>query len=100
MERKMERIAVMVLAGALLCGCGTTMGDRGLSGAGIGAGIGLIGGPPGRNCGRCGGRRGGHGQQPAQDRSRTTVLAGINPNLPRLFMFAPFAAYAGGRDAR
>jgi osmotically inducible lipoprotein OsmB len=43
----MERIAVIVLAGALLCGCGTTMGDRGLSGAGIGAGIGIIGGPPG-----------------------------------------------------
>jgi hypothetical protein len=47
MESKMERIAVIVLAGALLCGCGTTMGDRGLSGAGIGAGIGIIGGPPG-----------------------------------------------------
>jgi hypothetical protein len=31
----------------LLSGCGTTMGDRGLSGAGIGAGFGAIAGPPG-----------------------------------------------------
>lgn len=38
--------ALAVLA-ALLAGCGTTDGDRGLSGAGIGAGIGVLGGPPG-----------------------------------------------------
>jgi osmotically inducible lipoprotein OsmB len=44
---KMKAIGLMILASALLCGCGTTVGDRGLSGAGIGAGIGLIGGPPG-----------------------------------------------------
>ena len=31
----------------LLASCGTAVGDRGLSGAGIGAGVGLIGGPPG-----------------------------------------------------
>ena len=43
----MKAMGLLILAGALLCGCGTTMGDRGLSGAGIGAGIGLIGGPPG-----------------------------------------------------
>jgi hypothetical protein len=43
----MKAIGILILAGALLSGCGTTMGDRGLSGAGIGAGIGLIGGPPG-----------------------------------------------------
>jgi hypothetical protein len=36
-----------MLAAALLSGCGTAAGDRGLSGAGIGAGIGIIGGPPG-----------------------------------------------------
>jgi hypothetical protein len=43
----MKTIAVMCLAGLLLAACGTTTGDRGLSGAGIGAGIGVIGGPPG-----------------------------------------------------
>ena len=43
----MRSIAVVVLAAALLSGCGTTTGDRGLSGAGLGAGIGVIGGPPG-----------------------------------------------------
>jgi hypothetical protein len=37
----------MILAAMALSACGTTTGDRGLSGAGIGAGIGLIGGPPG-----------------------------------------------------
>ena len=36
-----------ILAALTLTACGTTTGDRGLSGAGIGAGIGLIGGPPG-----------------------------------------------------
>jgi len=36
-----------ILAALTLAACGTTTGDRGLSGAGIGAGIGLIGGPPG-----------------------------------------------------
>ena len=43
----MKTIGLLILAGALLSACGTTAGDRGLSGAGIGAGIGLIGGPPG-----------------------------------------------------
>jgi osmotically inducible lipoprotein OsmB len=43
----MRALAVAVLAAVLLAGCGTTKGDRGLSGAGIGAGIGIIGGPPG-----------------------------------------------------
>jgi osmotically inducible lipoprotein OsmB len=37
----------MILAAMALSACGTTTGDRGLSGAGIGAGIGVIGGPPG-----------------------------------------------------
>jgi len=36
----------LVLLGAALSACGTTVGDRGLSGAGIGAAIGIIGGPP------------------------------------------------------
>ena len=44
---KMRRFSIVVLGATLLSGCGTTMGDRGLSGAGIGAGIGVIGGPPG-----------------------------------------------------
>jgi osmotically inducible lipoprotein OsmB len=43
----MKTIALAILATVLLSGCGTTQGDRGLSGAGIGAGIGIIGGPPG-----------------------------------------------------
>src|SRR5579864_983382 len=45
--RKMRAALIALLATVLLAGCGTAMGDRGLSGAGIGAGIGLIGGPPG-----------------------------------------------------
>ena len=43
----MKAIGLIILAAVVLSGCGTAMGDRGLSGAGIGAGIGLIGGPPG-----------------------------------------------------
>ena len=43
----MRVLALAILASALLWGCGTTKGDRGLSGAGIGAGIGVLGGPPG-----------------------------------------------------
>ena len=43
----MKSIGLVIFVGMLLCGCGTTVADRGLSGAGIGAGIGLIGGPPG-----------------------------------------------------
>jgi osmotically inducible lipoprotein OsmB len=43
----MRSIVIVLLATSLLSGCGTAMGDRGLSGAGIGAGIGVIGGPPG-----------------------------------------------------
>ena len=41
----MRRMMIVAVAGvALLGGCGTTQGDRGLSGAMIGGGIGLIGG--------------------------------------------------------
>jgi osmotically inducible lipoprotein OsmB len=40
----MRIMAVAVASLALLGGCGTTQGDRGLSGALIGGGIGLIGG--------------------------------------------------------
>jgi hypothetical protein len=43
----MRVFTIVALAATLLSGCGTAMGDRGLSGAGIGAGIGIIGGPPG-----------------------------------------------------
>jgi len=34
--------AVVVIAGLALAGCGTTVGDRGLSGAGIGAASGAV----------------------------------------------------------
>jgi len=43
----MKIVAIAALAAVLLSGCGTAVGDRGLSGAGIGAGIGIVGGPPG-----------------------------------------------------
>jgi hypothetical protein len=43
----MKKIAMAIFTTLLLAACGTTQGDRGLSGAGIGAGIGIIGGPPG-----------------------------------------------------
>ena len=43
----MHKLAIAMMAAALLAACGTTPGDRALSGAGIGAGIGLLGGPPG-----------------------------------------------------
>ena len=43
----MRKLAMAMIAAALLAGCGTTPGDRALSGAGIGAGIGLLAGPPG-----------------------------------------------------
>jgi osmotically inducible lipoprotein OsmB len=41
------RMVALAMAALFLAGCGTTAGDRGLSGAGIGAGIGILGGPPG-----------------------------------------------------
>jgi hypothetical protein len=37
----------MMVAAAMLAGCGTQIGDRGLTGASIGAGVGVLGGPPG-----------------------------------------------------
>lgn len=43
----MKKLAMAMIAAALLAGCGTTTGDRTLSGAGIGAGVGLLAGPPG-----------------------------------------------------
>ena len=43
----MGRFVAMVIAAALLGGCGTQLGDRGLTGASIGAGVGVLGGPPG-----------------------------------------------------
>lgn len=43
----MKKIAVIMLIAGMLGGCGTAMGDRGLSGAAVGAGIGVLGGPPG-----------------------------------------------------
>jgi hypothetical protein len=44
---EMKTLAMAMIAAALIAGCGTTPGDRTLSGAGIGAGIGLLAGPPG-----------------------------------------------------
>jgi hypothetical protein len=42
------RISTLALLSAVvLAGCGSTVEDRSLSGAGIGAGIGLLAGPPG-----------------------------------------------------
>jgi len=43
----MKKLAIAMIAAALLAGCGTTTSDRALSGAGIGAGVGLLAGPPG-----------------------------------------------------
>lgn len=43
----MRQVILLAAASILVSGCGTTTGDRGLSGASIGAGIGVIGGPPG-----------------------------------------------------
>jgi len=43
----MSKTAMALVAAALLAGCGTTTGDRTVSGAAIGAGIGLLGGPVG-----------------------------------------------------
>jgi osmotically inducible lipoprotein OsmB len=43
----MRTALMLILATALLVGCGTVQSDRALSGAAIGAGIGLVGGPPG-----------------------------------------------------
>jgi len=43
----MRTIIITAVAAVLVSGCGTSSGDRGLSGAAIGAGIGIIGGPPG-----------------------------------------------------
>lgn len=42
----MKRIIASVVAVAALGGCGTTMGDRGLSGAMIGGAAGLVVGGP------------------------------------------------------
>jgi hypothetical protein len=55
----MKRLAMAMIAAALLAGCGTTPGDRTLSGAGIGAGIGLLAGPPGVLVGAAVGGAGG-----------------------------------------
>lgn len=38
----MVRLLSLALAGALVAGCGTAPGDRGLSGAGLGAGAGAV----------------------------------------------------------
>lgn len=40
----MKRLAAGISALFLLTACGTTTGDRGLSGAAIGAGVGAVGG--------------------------------------------------------
>jgi hypothetical protein len=57
---------IALAAAALLSGCGTAAGDRGLSGAGIGAGIGIIGGPPGMVIGGAVGAVAGMASRPDQ----------------------------------
>ena len=44
--RFVKLLCLMTIA-ATVSACGTTDGDRGLSGAGIGAGVGALAGPPG-----------------------------------------------------
>jgi osmotically inducible lipoprotein OsmB len=41
------KIAPLMAAALMLAGCGTSTGDRGLSGAGLGAAVGALAGPPG-----------------------------------------------------
>jgi hypothetical protein len=60
----MKAISVVVLSALLLAGCGSTIGDRGLSGAGIGAGVGLLAGPPGALVGGAVGATVGAATQP------------------------------------
>lgn len=43
MKLALRSICVLLLGAFLLSGCGTTTGDRGLSGAAIGAGAGAVG---------------------------------------------------------
>lgn len=60
----MKKLLLLAFLGAALSACGTTVGDRGLSGAGIGAGIGLIAGPPGAVVGGAIGAVAGAATQP------------------------------------
>lgn len=62
----MKALAVVLLAASMLAACGTTTGDRTLSGAGIGAGIGLLGGPPGVVVGALAGGAVGAATSPSQ----------------------------------
>ena len=62
----MRAIVPIILAAFLLSSCGTAMGDRGLSGAGVGAGIGIIGGPPGMVIGGAVGAAAGMLSKPQQ----------------------------------
>lgn len=60
----MNKLAMAMIAAALLSGCGTIKNDRALSGAGIGAGIGLLGGPVGVLVGAGVGAAAGAGTEP------------------------------------
>lgn len=40
----MKNVLLLMVAAAMLSACGTTKGERALSGAGIGAGVGAVGG--------------------------------------------------------
>ncbi len=62
----MRRILLVACAAMALAGCGTDVGDRGLSGAGIGAGIGVVGGPPGMVIGGAVGAVAGMISKPSQ----------------------------------
>jgi len=60
------KIAPLFIAAVVLSACGTTPGDRGLSGAGLGAAVGIIGGPPGMVVGAAVGGAAGMATSPRQ----------------------------------
>jgi hypothetical protein len=66
MRTALKVAPLLVGAAALLSACGTSPGDRGLSGAGLGAAVGIIGGPPGMVVGAAVGAGAGMATSPRQ----------------------------------
>lgn len=60
------KVAPLLIAATVLSACGTTPGDRGLSGAGLGAAVGMLGGPPGMIVGAAVGAGAGMATSPRQ----------------------------------
>lgn len=60
------KLTALLLPAILLSACGTSPGDRGLSGAGIGAAVGILGGPPGMVVGAAIGAGAGMATSPKQ----------------------------------